>query len=129
AASAAGPGLAARRRVVAIERVVAHRICELADLPDPGSRAFSAGSGPWPLRGFLVRRGNEVFGYVNRCPHAGHPLNLRPDQFLSADNAAILCNSHGAMFDIASGACWAGPCVGAALKKLPIVVRDGHVLL
>ncbi len=104
-------------------------ICRFADLPDPGSRAFTIGSGDWPLRGFVVRRGAEVFAYVNRCPHAGHPLNWRPDDFLAPDKSLLLCRSHGAQFDIATGNCVIGPCVGLALKAVPIVVMHGHILV
>lgn len=104
-------------------------ICRLSDISDPGSRAFSIGEGAWPLRGFLVRRDHDVFAYVNRCPHAGHPLNMRPHEFLSADRATILCNSHGALFDIADGACIAGPCAGQALQSLPVRVEDDVVVI
>ena len=108
---------------------MARVICAFADLADPGSRAFSLGGGDWPLQGFVVRRGGQVFGYVNHCPHAGHPLNWRPDQFLSPDRSVIMCSSHGALYDIASGACIAGPCDGRGLKALPLRVEAGLVML
>ena len=95
----------------------------------PGSRAFTIGGGDWPLRGFVVRRGGAVYGYVNCCPHADHPLNLRPNEFLSPDGSLLLCNSHGALFEIATGLCVAGPCVGARLRRVPVEVTRGYVLL
>jgi len=104
-------------------------ICRRSELPDPGSRAFTMGSGDWPLRGFVVRKGEEVFAYLNRCPHAGHPLNWRPDDFLAPDNALLLCRSHGAQFDIATGECVVGPCVGKALRAVPITVLHDYVIL
>jgi nitrite reductase/ring-hydroxylating ferredoxin subunit len=106
-----------------------HTICAFAELGDPGARAFSIGEGPWPLRGLLVRVGNEVFAYLNRCPHAGHPLNLRPDDFLTADKQWLMCRSHGATFDRKTGECVAGPCVGRALRPLSTRVQDGLVLV
>jgi nitrite reductase/ring-hydroxylating ferredoxin subunit len=108
---------------------MARVICAFAELPDSGSRAFSLGGGEWPLRGFVVRRGGQVFGYVNHCPHAGHPLNWKPDQFLSPDRGVILCASHGAMYDVGSGECIAGPCAGRGLKPLPLRLEAGLVLL
>jgi nitrite reductase/ring-hydroxylating ferredoxin subunit len=108
-----------------VERV----LCALTDLDDPGSRAFTVGRGDWPLRGFLVRRGATVHAYVNRCPHAGHPLNLRPHDFLTPDRQLIMCNSHGAIFEIATGYCVIGPCAGAQLRRVPIEIRVGYVLL
>src|SRR5690606_30713253 len=96
-----------------------HVICAFAELEDPDSRAFAIGGGNWPLRGLLVRVGDDVFAYVNRCPHAGHPLNLRPDEFLTPDKQWVMCRSHGATFERTTGECVAGPCVGRALRALP----------
>lgn len=100
-------------------------ICSLDELADPGSRAFSIGSGDWPLRGFVVRSGANVFAYVNSCPHAGHPLNWHPHEFLTRERTLIQCASHGAVFEIATGACVGGPCNGKALQPLRVEVQDG----
>ena len=112
---------------------LARVLCSLAELGDPGTRAFAVAAGPardaWPLRGLIVRRGAELRAYVNRCPHAGHPLNLRPHEFLSPDRSLLLCNSHGALFEITTGLCIAGPCAGAALTPVPVLVHAGCVLL
>jgi len=104
-------------------------LCRLEDLADPGSREFRVGGGDWPLRGLLVRIGDGVHAYVNRCPHAGHALNLRPDDFLTPDGALLICRSHGALFEPATGRCVAGPCVGAALQRIPVEVVAGSVRL
>lgn len=104
-------------------------LCSIGELADPGSRAFTAGSGDWPLRGFVVRRGAEVFAYVNRCPHAGHPLNWQADQFLTSTRTLILCGSHGAQFMIDTGRCVVGPCLGRELTRLAVHVKDGKILL
>ncbi len=111
--------------VVDVERVV----CRLTDLDEYGSRAFTIGTGDWPLRGFVVRVGDQVRGYINHCPHAGHPLNLRPHQFLTADGALILCCSHGALFEKLTGLCIAGPCPGRNLRAIPLQILAGFVLL
>ena len=99
----------------------------LDDIDDPGSIEFRIGSGDWPFRGFVVKRGNRVFAYQNVCPHAGHPLNWKPDSFLVPDGAAIICASHGAVFDIETGACVAGPCPGRHLQPVPAEIRDGRI--
>lgn len=104
-------------------------LCRLADLADPGSRAFRAGTGDWPLRGFIVRRGEQVWAYLNRCPHAGHPLDWLPDRFLDAEESLIQCGSHGALFEIDSGYCVAGPCAGQSLVPIAVRVLEGNVLL
>jgi len=108
-----------------LERV----ICRIDALGVGGARGFAIGNGDWPLRGFVVRVGKEIRGYVNRCPHVGHPLNLLPHRFLTADETLILCSSHGALFEKLTGYCVAGPCAGQALQPLPLRIADGFVLL
>lgn len=108
-----------------VERVV----CRVSELGSQGVRAFTIGGGDWPLRGFVVRAGAELRAYVNRCPHAGHPLNLLPDRFLTPDGALLLCSSHGALFEKLNGFCVAGPCAGRSLTPLPLSVRSGFVML
>lgn len=103
------------------------RLCALEDIADPGAVELEWGGGPWPLSLFVVRRGDEIRGYLNRCPHAGHELNLRPDEFLTSDGALILCRSHGARFRIDDGVCVLGPCPGAALRAFGVAVVDGAV--
>ena len=97
------------------------------ELDDPGCREFTIGEGDWPFRGFVVRQGDAVFAYQNFCMHAGHPLNWSPNKFLTKDKAAIICASHGAMFEIETGDCIAGPASGRALRAVVAEVREGVV--
>jgi len=101
----------------------------LDELEDPGCREFSIGEGDWPFHGFVVRQGNDVHAYQNYCVHAGHPLNWRPHEFLTKDRSKIICSSHGAMFDIASGECIAGPCPGKVLNKIEAWIEAGTVMV
>lgn len=75
--------------------------------------------------GFLVRRGDEVRGYIDRCPHAGWPLALS-DDFLTRDGRHILCRGHAALFTL-EGLCVAGPGTGERLTDWPVTVRDGVI--
>jgi nitrite reductase/ring-hydroxylating ferredoxin subunit len=104
-------------------------LCSLAELEETGSRGFAVGEGDWPLRGFIVKTPRGVAAYVNYCPHAGHPLNFRPNKFLTPDGSLILCGSHGALFERATGLCVLGPCAGQSLTKIPIDVANGYVML
>ena len=72
-------------------------------------------------------RGEAVFGYVDRCPHAGLPLAQRLDQYLTPDGGLIACSWHGAMFTVEAGTCVGGPCVGARLTPWPVTTREGRV--
>jgi nitrite reductase/ring-hydroxylating ferredoxin subunit len=120
-----GAGSSREAEVLDLERIV----CRVSDLEAHGARAFTIGGGDWPLRGFVVRAGAQLRAYVNRCPHAGHPLNLLPDRFFTPDGALILCCSHGALFEKATGYCVAGPCAGRSLTAVPLEVRCGLVMI
>jgi nitrite reductase/ring-hydroxylating ferredoxin subunit len=108
-----------------VERV----ICRLDEIDPAGARGFAIGGGDWPLRGLVVRLRDKVHGFINRCPHAGHPLNLRPHRFLTADASLILCSSHGALFEKETGYCIAGPCAGQRLLPVALKVESGFVML
>jgi len=101
----------------------------LDELEDPGCREFQIGEGDWPFKGFVVRRGDEVYAYQNYCVHAGHPLNWQPDQFLTEDGAQIVCASHGAVYEIDSGVCVSGPCPGKILRPVDVDIRDGRIVV
>jgi nitrite reductase/ring-hydroxylating ferredoxin subunit len=104
-------------------------LCALTELEETGSRGFSVGEGDWPLRGFVVKTSNGISAYVNYCPHAGHPLNLRPNRFLTPDRNLILCSSHGALFARDNGLCIAGPCAGQSLTRIDVEIVAGFVML
>lgn len=99
------------------------------ELDDPGCREFAIGTGDWPFKGFVVRQGDTVYAYQNICKHAGHPLNWQPDSFLTNDGKSIICASHGAIYEISSGECIAGPCPGQKLTMVEVEVRDGDVVV
>jgi nitrite reductase/ring-hydroxylating ferredoxin subunit len=54
---------------------------------------------------------------------------LRPDAFLTPDGSLILCSSHGALFEIATGLCVGGPCLGRSLRRVPVRIEAGLVML
>jgi len=103
------------------------RVGRLDEIEDPGCREFSIGDGDWPFRGFVVRQGHDVFAYQNYCVHVGHPLNWMPDGFLTKDRTAIICASHGAVYEIDSGLCVGGPCRGKSLQQVQVEIRDGVI--
>jgi len=60
--------------------------------------------------------------------HVGHPLNWKPDSFLTRDGSRIICASHGALYEIRSGECVAGPCPGKLLRKVEIEISGDEIL-
>jgi nitrite reductase/ring-hydroxylating ferredoxin subunit len=103
------------------------RVLELAGIDEPDASEFSVGDGDWPFRGVVVRWAGQVHAYANSCAHLGHPLNMAPDKFFTADRQLLLCTSHGALFEPDTGICVGGPCTGARLTRLKCWVTDGWV--
>lgn len=96
-------------------------------IADGGARNYVLAIGQDRFHGFVVRRGEAVFGYVDRCPHAGLPLAQTLDHYLTPDGGLIACSWHGAIFTVEEGACVGGPCVGARLSPWPVITREGRV--
>lgn len=69
---------------------------------------------------FALRVDNHIYAYWNICPHMGIPLNWVPNRFLDFDKALIQCSSHGALFNIETGKCIAGPCNGESLTAVEL---------
>lgn len=101
----------------------------LADLDDPGARGFRFGAGERLREGFVVRRGEQAWAWLNVCPHAGRPLNWKPDGFLTRDGSRIMCSAHGATFEPDTGLCVAGPCPGRHLTQIPCEIVAGEVIV
>ncbi|MAN80709.1 MAG: (2Fe-2S)-binding protein [Rhodospirillaceae bacterium] len=100
-----------------------HTLCRLDDIADGGSAGFEvAGKSV-----MAIRQGDQVYAYVNSCPHVGTPLDMWPGRFLTRDGEYILCATHGALFRIEDGHCVAGPCVGRGLTPVETRVENDVV--
>lgn len=82
-----------------------------------------------PVEGFIVNVDGGYHAYVNRCPHAGTPLDLRPNEFMTEDGRYLICSTHGAIFEQHSGVCIEGPCPGARLDLLDVKVDAGSLVV
>lgn len=98
-------------------------LCRLAELPDGAARGFDPGrTGQDSL--LVVRHGARLYGYRDLCPHYGDtPLAWRRHAYLDAERRHIVCAAHGALFEIGSGACVHGPCLGQSLTPVDLVVN------
>ena len=113
-----------------VTRTDTSSLCRFDELPDSQSRGFDlAGSGRDTL--FIVRQGAQLHAWRNACPHVdGAPMAWRKDAYLNAARDRIVCYAHGAQFDIASGDCLIGPCLGQRLTPVALVLSgDGEVRL
>ena len=103
-------------------------LCHLHELRENSSRSFQPGGSATTQSIFLVRKQDQVYGYINSCPHTGAPLEWMPNQFLSLDGQHIQCALHGARFVIENGLCISGPCVNAALTPVHIKIIDQKII-
>jgi len=78
---------------------------------------------------FVVRKGDQVFTYLNWCPHNQVLIDQIPNKFFNADKSLIQCSKHGALFEIDNGLCIEGPCEGERLKSLDTVIENGIIYL
>jgi len=104
-------------------------LCSLDEIASPGARGFRFREGEAVFAGFVVRRGDAVFGYVDSCPHAGWPLAGPSGRFLTRDNDLILCGGHAALFRIEDGAMVAGPCQNVALTPWPVRIAGSDIVV
>jgi nitrite reductase/ring-hydroxylating ferredoxin subunit len=106
------------------------RLCRLEDIPDGDSRGFD------PFRQghdsmLVVRQGRALHAWRDSCPHiSGVPMAWRKNAYLNAARDRIVCSAHGALFDIATGVCTLGPCLGQSLEALTVVLdADDEIYL
>lgn len=82
----------------------------------------------------VVRTGkNSFYAYQNSCPHSGYEqasMAWKKHQFLSGNGEYIQCGSHGALFEIATGQCISGPCIGESLAPVKVQCdNDGQLFM
>ena len=102
-------------------------LCQTDAIADPGSRAFECKLGRRTVSLFVVHKDGQFSAYINSCPHTGVNLEWQEDQFLDMDNMFIQCSTHDALFEIDTGRCIAGPCVGDSLDPVDLIIEDGQI--
>ena len=99
----------------------------LGEIEHGTSKKFKLSRGQRELEGMLVNFQGNLFAYINRCPHTGITLDWVNNQFFSSDKRYVMCATHGAVFEPATGECIWGPCVGLSLQSVPIEIDGGQV--
>lgn len=98
----------------------------LEEIADGDAKEYVFGKGKAAFSMFVVRKGGEIFGYLNICPHYSSPLNYRAGQFLSEDRSRIRCTMHFAEFRIEDGYGVSGAAEKCWLDAVPVeVMPDG----
>lgn len=105
------------------------RIAAVGDVPADGTLLFTVREGFDEHEAILTKLDDgTIVGFRNHCQHW---TDVRLDSGSGAEvrNGDILCTRHGATFRKDDGVCEHGPCEGATLDLVDVVVQDGAVYL
>lgn len=100
----------------------AGQLCRFAEVPDGGARVIDEERAGRPV--VVVRRGQQVWAYVNRCPHFSVQLIFEPGTVSCYRSQVLMCAHHSALFRFDDGQCIDGPCTGSALEAVPVKVDE-----
>lgn len=104
-------------------------VCRADALGEKQTAKFRIGRGKQAREGFVIRHEGLVHAYRNECRHVAMTMDWVENRFLTRDGCWIQCATHGALYEIASGLCVAGPPSGQHLKRLPVAEEDGNVVV
>lgn len=106
------------------------RICSVEDLQESGRGVrFRVQYRDQVEPAFAVRHAGGVSAFLNRCAHRFLELDWQEGEFFDADKRFLVCATHDARYDPATGTCVSGPCRGAGLIALSVHEKDGWVWL
>ncbi len=107
---------------------VAIPICASSALEEGGKGVrFPVTAGGEDRTGFVIRYGNTVYGYLNRCAHVPIELDWNEGEFFESSGLYLMCSTHGAIYVPESGRCAGGPCRGGSLRPIVVFEQDGQV--
>ena len=105
-------------------------LCESTALVDGGDGVlFTVTREGEEVPAFVIRHEGVAHAYVNRCRHIPVELDWMPGRFFDDEGVYLVCATHGALYEPASGRCAGGPCSGRGLEPLAVEERNGHIYL
>jgi len=103
------------------------RLCAVQDIADHSSEEFDLELGGERRYIIAVRQGEQVFAYLDYCPHMGYPEKFVDMRFFVTYAKRFYCAVHGAHFRPEDGECVSGPPCGDYLGRFETRVVDGEV--
>ena len=103
------------------------RVAGVSSLGHGEARSFRFARDGDEGAGFVLRVGEALVAFENRCPHWMVDLDMGEGRFFSERAQRIVCQNHGALFDPHSGMCEVGPCVGQALERFTLELDGDDV--
>lgn len=90
---------------------------------------FRIGRGRRAPEGFVVRYQGRLYAWRNECRHVPMTMDWVENRFLSRDGCWIQCSTHGALYELDTGLCVAGPPAGKRLHALDVGIEDGRIVV
>ena len=75
-------------------------------------------------RGVVIHHDGDFFAFRNLCPHWSTPLDEDGPGLFDPATSELVCQTHGARFELTTGRCTTGPCRGQSLESLSVDVDD-----
>ncbi len=108
---------------------VRYRVGRTTDLAPGQSMKFIL-----PIRGvdeecFVINYHGHFHAYVNRCRHVPMAMDWVDNEFFAEQGRYLMCQTHNAYYDPASGECIAGPpsTCGKFLYRVPLEILNGSI--
>ena len=78
---------------------------------------------------FLINFAGKHRAYVNRCRHVPMAMDWIDNQFFAEEGRYLMCQTHNAYYEPASGECIAGPssACGKFLYRVPLEI-EGDII-
>lgn len=103
-------------------------LCPSSRLQEGGpALAFDVLYAGQSCRAFAFRYQGQAHAYLNRCAHVAMEMDYQEGQFFDDSGQWLLCATHGAVYEPATGRCIEGPCCGASLVKIVLTESEGQV--
>lgn len=77
----------------------------------------------------VLRSGERLQVYLNRCPHFGVELARQPEHLYLEAHQWIRCSVHYAKFRWDDGYCISGDCEGDSLTPVPAKIEGGQLVV
>ncbi|RAX41159.1 Rieske (2Fe-2S) protein [Rhizobium tropici] len=100
-------------------------LCRTEDIGEGKARGFGPVGG-YRRKIIVLRKEGRLHAWLDACPHypQGTPMAWRSNAYLNGDGTHIACHSHGALFDMETGECVLGPCLGQGLTRVELTVTE-----
>lgn len=100
-------------------------LCQADDVGEGEAKGFGP-IGGYRRKIIVLRKAGKLHAWLDACPHypQGTPMAWRSNAYLNGDGTHIACHSHGALFDMQTGECVLGPCLGQGLTRVELTVNE-----